>query len=49
MLKGLKILGILPNRGLRKSTLLVLVILAELLVLGWLTWLIFHNYPISDI
>ena len=47
MLNGLKILGIIPKQGISTRALLLLIIAAELLTLGWLTWLIFHKNPIN--
>jgi len=43
MLKDLKLLSLIPKQGIKPLTLLLLIMAAELLVLGWLTWLIFHN------
>ncbi len=49
MLKRLKTIRLLHLRQIHPALLLTGIIVAELLVLGWLTWLIFHHYPISDI
>ncbi len=47
MLNGLKLLGIIPRKGISLQTILLLIIATELLALGWLTWLIFHKNPIN--
>ncbi|HTB31969.1 MAG TPA: hypothetical protein VK808_08095 [Bacteroidia bacterium] len=49
MLKKLKITGLIPKRPVNTRVLLLLIIMAEVLVLGWLTWLIFQNNPITGI
>jgi hypothetical protein len=43
MLKGLKIIGILPKKEIRPIVLLLLIAATELLALGWLTFLIFRK------
>ena len=47
MLNGLKLLGIVPRRGINQRLLLLLIVAIELITLGWLTWLIFHKSPIN--
>lgn len=47
MLKGLKIMGIIPKKEIKPKVFLLLIIASELLALGWLTWLIFHKTPIN--
>jgi hypothetical protein len=43
MLKGLKIIGIIPKKGMHPTAILLLIVAAEILVLAWITWLIFRN------
>jgi hypothetical protein len=43
MLKGLKILGLIPRKGLHPIYLFLLIAGVELLVLAWITWVIFHT------
>ena len=47
MLKGLKVLGIITKKETNPSVILLFIIAAELLALGWLTWLVFHKNPIN--
>lgn len=43
MLNGLKIIKLIPRKGIKPVVLLLIIILAELLLLAGLTWLIFKN------
>ncbi len=43
MLKGLKIPGIIPKKGIRPIVLLLLIAATELLALAWLTLIIFRK------
>ncbi len=47
MLNGLKLLGIIPRKGVDKRIVLLSIVAMELLTLGWLTWLIFQKNPIN--
>lgn len=43
MLKQFKIMGLIPKKGIHPVYIFLLIAGAEILVLAWITWVIFHT------